>query len=205
MTEEKCIFCDLNLIKENILFESDNFRVKVGVGILAPGHVMLVTKNHISCFGDLPKHMNSEFLSLMEQIYRNVESNFSKPIIYEHGVYGQSINHAHIHFIPNQANLYKLENINNKIFTDLKSTKVEDISLIRDVFKKQGSYFYLEENKEKWIFYTKDLPEGKYNFRKEFVRMTGLNGLSDWKHMPEEEKIKNNKWVNLTKEKIKLL
>jgi diadenosine tetraphosphate (Ap4A) HIT family hydrolase len=205
MTEEKCVFCNYNLIKENILWESDNFFVKVGVGIFAPGHVMITAKEHISCFGELPKELSKEFLLLKEYVFEKVKSNFSEPIIYEHGVYGQSVNHAHIQFIPNKSNFYHLERIKEKIFLDLDSTKIDDILQIMPVFKKDGSYLYLEENGQKWVFYTKGLQEGKYNFRREFARLTGLNGLSNWRHMPKEEKTRNKKWTILTKEKLALL
>jgi diadenosine tetraphosphate (Ap4A) HIT family hydrolase len=203
MIEEKCLFCNYNLLKDDILWESDNFFVKVGVGIFAPGHVMIVTKKHISCFGELPKELSKEFLLLKEDIFQKVKLHFSEPVVCENGICGQSVNHAHIHFIPNKSKLYHLEHIKEKIFPDLKSTKIEDIFQIIPVFEKESSYFYLEENGQKWIFHTKSLPKKEYTFRKEFTRLTGLYGLSNWRHMPKEEKIRNKKWVRVTKEKLK--
>ena len=46
-----CIFCNRGKIKDDILLETKNFFVKVGIGIIAPGHVMLITKKHFKCFG----------------------------------------------------------------------------------------------------------------------------------------------------------
>ena len=57
MAEEKCIFCNCDSIKEDILWETDNFFVKVGVGILAPGHVMIIPKEHISCYAELSNQL----------------------------------------------------------------------------------------------------------------------------------------------------
>tara|TARA_Y100000310_G_scaffold345796_1_gene470067 strand:+ start:3420 stop:4037 length:618 start_codon:yes stop_codon:yes gene_type:complete len=203
MTEKKCIFCDYDLIKNDILLESDNFFVKVGVGILAPGHVMIVTKKHISCFGELPKQLIREFVALKNEVFNRTKSNFSEPIVYEPGIYSQSVSHAHIHFIPNKSDFYHLKNINEKIFKHLKSTKLDDMFQITNVFENEDSYFYLEENDQKWIFHTKDLPEGRYNFRKKFARLTGLYGLSSWENMPDEERIRNKQWIKLTKEMSK--
>jgi len=203
MTEEKCIFCKYDSIKEDILWESDNFFVKVGVGLLAPGHVMIIPKEHISCFAELPYQLGKEFISLKENIASRIKSNFSDPIIYEHGVYSQSINHAHLHFIPSKNEFYKLENLRDNIFKGLKSVQISDIFKIRDIFEKEGSYCYLEEKCQKWIFHTKGLPDRKYTFRKEFVRLTGLHGLVDWKNMPENEKQRNKEWVKMTKETLK--
>ena len=69
----------------------------------------------------------------------------------------------------------------------------------------EGSYFYLEEKSKKWVFHTKNQPEGKFTFRKEFAKLTGLHGLTKWQTIPEEEKQRNNEWVNLTKEKLKIV
>ena len=81
MTKEKCEFCDYNLIKEEILWESDNFFLKVGIGIFAPGHIMMVSKQHISCFGDIPKYLIKDFLFIKEEIFSKIGTNFF-PIIF---------------------------------------------------------------------------------------------------------------------------
>ena len=200
-----CLFCERSKIEEDILWESDNFYVKVGVGILAPGHIMLISKEHLSCFGELPTKLDKEFLSMLNDIFNKLKSNFSEPIIYEHGIYSQTVPHAHIHFVPRKSKYYDLKNLKEKIFKELKSTQINNIFQIKDVYKKEGSYFYLEEKDSRWIFHTKGLPESKYCFRKEFAKLTGLYGLSAWRNMPEEEKKRNREWVRLTKERLKTL
>ena len=203
MAEEKCIFCNCDSIKEDILWETDNFFVKVGVGILAPGHVMIIPKEHISCYAELSNQLGKEFISIKEQVFNNVKYNFSEPIIYEHGIYSQSIKHAHLHFVPNKNKFYKLVNLRDNIFKDLESVQISDFFKIRDIFEKEGSYCYLEEKGQKWIFHTKGLPDRKYTFRKEFVKLTGIHGLVDWENMPENEKLRNNGWIKMTKEALK--
>lgn len=203
MTEEKCIFCNYELMRGDILWESENFFVKVGVGILGPGHIMIVTKKHITCFAELPKQLRKEFMLLKKDVFKRIKSNFSEPIIYEHGVYSQSIKHAHIHFVPIRNKLYNLENLKKNISNDIKTRKANNIFNVESIFNEEGSYFYLEENGQKWIFHTKGLPKGKFNFRKEFARLTGLHGLADWQNMPEEERQRNKEWVNRTKEVLK--
>jgi len=190
-------------MEEDILWESDNFFVKVGVGILAPGHVMLISKEHISCFGELPEQLNEELIKVKDDIFTKLKLKFTEPIIYEHGVYSQSVNHAHIHFLPSKNEIFDLKNINQKIFKQLKFTEIEDMFQIKQVYQEEGSYFYLEENGEKWIYFTKNLSEKKYDFRQEFAKLTGLYGLSAWRNMPEEEQKRNEEWVRVTKERLK--
>jgi len=50
-----CIFCDRINAGTSILFETDNFYVKVGYGISAAGHIMIVSKNHYKCLAEVPK------------------------------------------------------------------------------------------------------------------------------------------------------
>lgn len=200
---EECLFCDFDKIKKDILCSSDNFYVKVGVGILAPGHVMLLPKMHIACFARLPKQLSKEFILVKDRLFNKVKFTFNEPIIYEHGVYGQSIKHAHLHFLPSSSSHYNLDNIKENIFKSLKSTRIDDMSQIADVFKNEGSYFYLEQNGKKWVIHTKGQEEGKFTFRKEFTRLTGLYALEDWQTIPESEKQRNKLWVDETKKIFK--
>jgi len=193
-----CLFCQIDKIKPDILWESKNFFIKVGVGILAPGHVMIIPKQHITCFGALPRQLIEEFMLIKKK--DTIKSNFSEPIIFEHGVYGQTVNHAHLHFIPTKNEYYNLENIKEKLFKSVKSTRIEELSQLIDIFKEEGSYIYLEEKDKKWVYHTKDEPERRFFFRKEFAKLTGLQGLKDWQSMPEEEKQRDREWVKKTKD-----
>ena len=199
---EECLFCDREEIKSEILYESDNFFVKVGVSILAPGHVMLIPKDHFTCFAGIPDEFNDEILLMKQKIFDNVKDEFFEPLIYEHGVYSQSVNHAHLHFVPAKNEYFDLRDIKRVIFTELMSTQIEDFFKIKDIFEKEGSYFYFEEKDRKWVFHTKGEENYEYTFRKEFVKLTGIKGLNSWTTMPNDEKVRNIKWVDMTKDKI---
>jgi diadenosine tetraphosphate (Ap4A) HIT family hydrolase len=200
--KESCIFCNKEEIKEAVLWETDSFFVKVGVGILAPGHVMIISKEHLSCFGELPNRLDEEFVLLKNEIFNRLRAKFSEPLIYEHGVYSQSVNHAHMHFVPKKSKLFSFKDLNKKIFRKLESREVDNLFDIKDVFYRYVSYLYFEEDERKWVFFTKGLPEKKYDFRKEFVRLTGFSELLNWRTMSEEAKRKNEEWVELTREKL---
>ena len=198
-----CLFCERSKIEKDILWESDNFFVKVGVGILSPGHVMIIFKKHLSCFGELPEESEKEFFEMKKEVFDKVKLNFFEPVIYEHGIYSQSVSHAHIHLVPCKSQFHNIENIKEKIFKELKSTQINDMFQIREIYEEEGSYFYLEEKGKKWVFHTEGIVDGKFTFRKEFARLTGLKGLSSWQNLPEEEKKRNEEWVKITKEKLK--
>jgi diadenosine tetraphosphate (Ap4A) HIT family hydrolase len=163
---------------------------------------MLIPKRHIFCLAELSAPLSKEFLLIKERVFNKIKLSFSEPIAYEHGVYGQSINHAHLHILPQKNQYYHLKNIKETLFKGLKSSRIESFFQLKDIFKEEGSYFYLEADGCKLAFHTKGQPKGKYLFRDEFARLTGLRGLTNWQSMPHEEKQRNIVWVNLTKDAL---
>src|SRR3989344_2496119 len=76
---ESCIFCRPRDFPEDILYETDHFYVKVGYGLITPGHVMLITKHHYSCFAALPEELMVEYQKIKDLIIRSVTSAFAIP------------------------------------------------------------------------------------------------------------------------------
>ncbi len=200
-----CIFCDHESIKEDILWESDNFFIKVGKGILTPGHVLLISKKHLSCFGEMPENLYDEFNGVKERIFNEVKDKFSEPILFEQGVHGQSINHAHIHILPTKNKNFILpSNINNKIFLELKKTEIENIKDIKKVFQKEGNYLYLEEKGISYIYHLDKNDSKKRAFRIVLTDINGEKEFTHWENMSKLSEIKNQKWVELTKNNLKI-
>jgi len=97
---ENCVFCNLELNKGEVLFETGNFFANIGVGLVAPGHMMLIPKRHYDCCADLPQDLRPEFDDAAKMIFGKIEKVFGAPFLVEYGVFGQSVSHAHLHFIP---------------------------------------------------------------------------------------------------------
>ena len=90
--------------KGEVIFETENFFVNIGVGLVAPGHVMLIPKQHYDCCADICKNLRTEFETLAKLIFGKIETAFGAPFLVEYGVFGQSVAHAHLHFIPKKRN-----------------------------------------------------------------------------------------------------
>lgn len=114
---ENCIFCNQALVPEDTIFRTQNFFVKIGLGLAAPGHVMVISEKHFICFADLPAGLRGEFLELKNLVFKKVKSAFSAPFLVEYGPLVQTVAHAHLHFIPKKRKEtcdycgYKIENI----------------------------------------------------------------------------------------------
>ncbi len=200
-SQKPCIFCQQENIKDEILWESENFFVKVGIGLLAPGHVMIISKRHFRCFGELPSDLHGEFLAVKKQVHEKVRELFSEPVIYEHGIYSQSVHHAHMHLVPRSTGPYALSNMHGRIFNGLPSQKVPSVQAVAEALRMFGSYIFLEEDGGAWIYNTKDAAPQAYTFRKEFGRLSGLTGLINWRTLAGEDLERDKEWIEATKQK----
>ena len=57
---EKDIFCQYDKIKEDVIYRSNHFFVKIGFGLVAAGQVMLIPLEHYDSFAELPLEFNPE-------------------------------------------------------------------------------------------------------------------------------------------------
>lgn len=114
---QECVFCNRDLDKGDRLFETPDFFVSTGIGVASPGHLMLVSKNHYDCYADMPDRLRGEFMELKNFVFRKIKRAFSEPFLIEYGVLGQSVRHAHLHFIPKERKAtrhyaaYRIKNI----------------------------------------------------------------------------------------------
>ena len=119
---KNCVFCDLKLNKGEVIFETGDFFVGIGIGLAAPGHVMLIPRAHYDCCADIGEDLRPEFEDLKSLIFEKIKDAFGAPFLVEYGVFGQSVSHAHLHFIPKTR----------------KATEVYPAYEIKDIFREMG-------------------------------------------------------------------
>lgn len=108
MTDNDCVFCDRAQIEQNLIAETDEYYVVASLGqITDGGYVLLIPKKHISCFGNLSVSEMDSLRSVAAKTryaigaeYHRENETFAPVTTFEHGIVGQTINHAHLHLIP---------------------------------------------------------------------------------------------------------
>lgn len=107
--EKDCVFCDRTKLQERLIHESEDFYVVATLGqITDGGYVLLIPKEHVSCMGALTPDRTINMFELRKEIYRALSLEYCQNIqavsypvtIFEHGIVGQTIQHAHTHFMP---------------------------------------------------------------------------------------------------------
>ena len=113
---KNCAFCDRKVFEERIITETDEFFVIATLGqITDGGHLLIFPKRHARCLTHLTTEEMEKFTNLLFQTERSVLREYCNAeidnhsfsvgnILFEHGIVGQTVLHAHIHIVP--ASLY---------------------------------------------------------------------------------------------------
>jgi len=132
-----CAFCKRTEIF-HILKETPNFLLVADHAPLVEGHILIIPKQHYACFGDAPAKLDTELLTLKREAQHFFTQYYAPVVFWEHGIFKQTVFHAHLHCFPWGISGYNLdENLHNSIISSQ-----EDI---RDWYATHGPYFYMED------------------------------------------------------------
>lgn len=103
MTENNCVFCDRSKFEERLVGETQAFWIIATLGqITDGGYLLLVPKRHVKCIGDMEPNEISLLGDLSVKTFEALlhEYGIGPGLVFEHGVVGQTIKHAHLHIVP---------------------------------------------------------------------------------------------------------
>ncbi len=140
-----CVFCQLDNIAAYILKETTNFRIIADHAPLLEGHMLIVPKEHHACYGAVPAGLDSELASLKQEVEEFFNQFYAAPVYWEHGVFRQTVFHAHLHCFPFGQIAY----IPGK---DTHSHIIHSQDDIRDWYSKHSHYFYMEDSQQALLF-----------------------------------------------------
>ena len=95
-----CPFCQREAVEAQLVAESDHFVVVADLQPLVEGHLLLIPKQHLSCYGELPEMRWAEMTQLKDRARDFLKRAYAAPTFFEHGVAGQTVPHAHLHAVP---------------------------------------------------------------------------------------------------------
>lgn len=109
-----CVFCDTSQFAERLVATSSGFNVIATLGQITDGGYALVSpQKHISCLGALASGQTNAMLNVAKEVcralsreYQHGNSSTPYPVtMFEHGIVGQTIKHAHLHLLPTVIDL----------------------------------------------------------------------------------------------------
>jgi len=105
-TDSKCIFCKIvrGEIPCYLVYEDAAVLAFLDIGPLAPGHLLLIPKNHYATMDELPEaeaQALGAVLPRLTSVVRRVTGAAGVNILQNNGrVAGQEVDHVHVHLIP---------------------------------------------------------------------------------------------------------
>lgn len=135
--ESTCEFCRPEQINY-VLKETQHFLLAVDHAPLVEGHLLIIPKQHYACYGDVPARLDKELFALKDDVHMFLSHFYALPVYWEHGIFRQTVFHAHLHCFPWGKIGYNLE---EKLHADIALSQ----DGIRDWYAQHGPYFYLED------------------------------------------------------------
>lgn len=136
--EESCPFCD-HASLDVILDETERFFLLADNAPLVEGHMLIVPREHHTCYGAIPAEHEDEWLALKARVARFCAEVYRPPIFFEHGVFGQSVFHAHLHVVPLGPSGLRLHQL-----AAPDGRPVASPADVRHWYEANGHYFFLE-------------------------------------------------------------
>lgn len=99
-----CVFCHPE-VQPPALAETAHVRLVPDKYPLLPGHLLVITREHLACLGAASAEVVAEVEAMAARARAFLVERYGAPLTWENGVAGQSVFHAHLHLIPKPAAL----------------------------------------------------------------------------------------------------
>ncbi|MBU1000116.1 HIT domain-containing protein [Patescibacteria group bacterium] len=159
-----------------LLEETDNFRIVCGVHPVTEGHILIIPKSHLSCIGEYPEDVYKEFLTLYQKVSDYLLKEYGSVSSFEHGKFGQTVFHSHIHLLPFKGDLEAIIPEGKE-----KVTSINNLSELKRIFKKHSGYLFFSIGGDKWVVDV-SLIVPRF-FRDRFAKELGKPERGNWKEM----------------------
>ncbi|HEY4519804.1 MAG TPA: HIT family protein [Candidatus Paceibacterota bacterium] len=184
-----CPFCNKESFKERIVLETKQWYVIASLGQITSGYLLVFPKEHHSCFGAMSELSKKETsgqravvchtLGCLEQEYWG-ELGAAHITLFEHGIVGQSVPHAHLHVLPVRLDLTPRV---QKDFTQCEIVELENPEKLQLLWQKQQKPYLLWSNGNGKPMVCWNPPAPKQYFRTVVAEILGYPNRADWKTM----------------------
>jgi histidine triad (HIT) family protein len=105
MHDPNCIFCKIvsKEIPAKIIFEDEVSLAFLDINPKAPGHILLIPKEHYPWFTDTPDELSDALFRNVKRLAKDLKKKYSADYV-RVGIIGTDVPHTHIHLIPQKIN-----------------------------------------------------------------------------------------------------
>lgn len=152
-----CLFC--SPFNGMLIRRTKNFNLLADTFPVMPGHVMISSRDHYGCAGEIPLELQFELNTIKGDVASSMRKKYGKAIFYEHGRAGccMALNpdgsrceHFHLHALPVDIDISKYLEKNFDVI------KMLEYNSIFENFYSYGNYLFFENNFGDKYFYVAD-------------------------------------------------
>ena len=180
--DNTCPFCDLTQVGERYIYGNGLFHVAATLGqITDGGYTIIFPAKHVPCIGAMAMWEATELQRLKQSIIAALEDIYKTGwVAFEHGIFGQSITHAHLHVLPFPSRLYP------HVRHDFPDAQIVRLAgpegLSRAWSRRSEPYLYWESSLEPpHVCWVGSAPDQKQYFRKLIACEMGRPDRADWR------------------------
>ena len=174
--KEKCPHCDTtSQAFKYTLEQTDNFFVVCDANSIVEGHILIIPKEHVSCIAEYSDELFKEFLELNNKVSKFLLDEYGSVSSFEHGIFGQTVFHSHIHYLPFKGKETDIVSEANKL------EKINDLTELKNLFKKDNGYLFFSIGDDLFSVNV-DIAAPRF-FRDRFAIALGRPERGSWKEM----------------------
>ena len=173
---QACVFCQPEAL-DGVLDQTEHLFLLADNAPLVEGHVLIVPRDHYACYGAVPAKLDAEYLELKTKVSRFMKDCYRLPLFFEHGVYRQTVAHAHLHALPLSVSRRLADHALTQ--KGLPAVSQDDL---RRWYETNGKYFYLEKPNADYNTHFGAIfpPDESVYFRVQAVLREGAESHGGW-------------------------
>lgn len=132
-----CVFC-MRGEQPAPLFEGEHLYIMPDKYPLVPGHTLAISRQHLPCFAAGSDEVLHELEEAIVTVRAFLQAAYGGQVqLWENGVAGQSVLHAHLHFLPSPRGAAPAD-----LLAHADVTAVEGWQPVRERYRRDGCYRY---------------------------------------------------------------
>lgn len=99
--EKDCIFCKIAVheIPSTVVYEDDAVLAFADIHPVAPGHTLLIPKEHYQWFYEVPDTISDQWFTAAKKLAPKLKAEHGADYV-RVSIVGKDVPHAHMHLIP---------------------------------------------------------------------------------------------------------
>ena len=185
LSSKQCVFCEPHPLK--IILESGHFYVSLDSSPLIMGHLLIHSKEHIGCAGEVFEPAKFDELEEIKNLLaKTCDKLYGNHIFFEHGRAGHCgikygldqrvCHHFHLHILPEKLSMQ--EDLANRF----EEHKLKNYSDIVNLYDRLGHYLYFENVNGDMYYYPADDSIESHLLRTIISNKLETPEKADWQH-----------------------